>query len=60
MITYNRTEIINAINNAYKKGITKVDVIACLMALLYNNEHRNIFYSDELSFREEDFINRFN
>lgn len=60
MITYNRTEIINAINNACKKGLTKIDVIDCLIALLYNNKHRNIFYSDELTFREEDFINHFN
>lgn len=60
MITYNRTEINNAINNACKKGLTKLDAIDSLIDLLHDNEHRNIFYSDELTISQEDFINHFN
>lgn len=58
MIAYTRWQIDNSIDIACKHGL-KDHVIDSLIDLLHDNIHRNIFYSDELTMREEDFINHF-
>lgn len=58
MIAYTRWQIDNSIDKACKHGL-KDHVIDSLIDLLHDNRHRNIFYSDELTMREEDFINHF-
>lgn len=58
MIAYTRWKIDNSINKALGKGFND-HVIDSLIDLLHDNKHRNIFYSDELTMREEDFINHF-
>lgn len=58
MIAYTRCQIDNSINKALEKGLND-HVINSLIDLLHDNKHRNIFYSDELTIREEDFINHF-
>lgn len=59
MIAYTRWQINNSINKALDKGFINDYVIDSLIDLLHDNKHRNIFYSDEFTLREEDFINNF-
>lgn len=59
MIAYNRWQINRSIDKALDKGLINYYTIDSLIDLLHNNQHRNIFYSDELTTREEDFINHF-
>lgn len=59
MIAYTRWQINHSINRALDKGLINDYVIDSLIDLLHDNKHRNIFYSDELTTREEDFINHF-
>lgn len=58
MIAYTRWQIDKSINKALGKGFND-HVIDSLIDLLHDNKHRNIFYSDEFTLREEDFINHF-
>lgn len=58
MIAYTRWKIDESINKALGKGFND-HVIDSLIDLLHDNKHRNIFYSDELTMSEEDFINHF-
>lgn len=58
MIAYTRGQINRSIDNACDYGINDKTMDA-LIDLLHDNKHRNIFYSDELSIREEDFIKHF-
>lgn len=58
MIAYTRWQINNSINKACNNGCNDY-VIDSLIDLLHDNKHRNVFYSDELTIREEDFINHF-
>lgn len=59
MIAYTRWQIDNSINKALDKGLINDYVIDSLIDMLHDNKHRNIFYSDEFTTREEDFINHF-
>lgn len=59
MIAYTRWQINQSINRALHKGYNNDLVIDSLIDLLHDNKHRNIFFSDELTTREEDFINHF-
>ena len=59
MIVFQRWQINKSINNALNQGVKDDYVIDSLIDLLHDNEHRNIFYSDELTFIEEDFIKHF-
>lgn len=58
MIAYTRWKINKSINKALGKGFND-HVIDSLIDLLHDNKNRNIFYSDELTMSEEDFINHF-
>lgn len=59
MIAYTRWQINHSINRALDKGLINDYAIDSLVDLLHDNKHRNIFYSDELTTLEEDFINHF-
>ena len=59
MIAYTRWQIDNSINKALDNGFINDYVIDSLIDLLHDNKNRNIFYSDEFTLREEDFINHF-
>lgn len=59
MIAYTRWQINKSINRALHKGYNNDLVIDSLIDILHDNKHRNIFFSDELTTREEDFINHF-
>lgn len=59
MIAYTRWQINHSIDKALYKGLINDYVIDSLINLLHDNNNRNIFYSDELTTREEDFINHF-
>lgn len=59
MIAYTRWQINHSIKSALDKGYHNDKVIDSLVDLMYDNQHRNIFFSDELTTREEDFINHF-
>lgn len=58
MIAYTRWQINRSIDKACDRGIND-KTMDSLIDLLHDNKHRNIFYSDELTTREEDFINHF-
>lgn len=58
MIAYTRWQINNSINKALDKGYND-HTIDSLIDMLHDNKHRNIFYSDEFTMREEDLINHF-
>lgn len=59
MRAYTRWQINYSINRALHKGYNNDLVIDSLIDLMHDNKHRDIFFSDELTTREEDFIKHF-